>query len=566
MASPAPRGSEQLYCHACERQGPKHGDRLECSFCHSGAVEVVSSSWDPPQSTSRLIPTQMDNSQASPSLFGPHDDAGSDSSTFPTFHPPPDGDRLPQHPLHYHNPWDATDPDNPHFTHREWRPTPNTRITRTTFQSNSAGVPNLLTMMGGETLYGPANTGANPFPPTGVMFPTDFPRHHHHHHHHHHDVQQPWGMPRDPSTPGPGAPFHTPFGPTALGAQDAGATINGLPFDLNNLFQTLFAQPPQRQQGAQPGQRGGAPNFATMLSSIFNPAAFNGGQHGDAVYSEEAFDRLLTQFLEQNSGSNAPGPAPAAAIAALPKVKVEEKMMGNDGKAECSVCMENVEVGDEVTMLPCKHWFHGECVGAWLQEHNTCPHCRQGIASTPATPSAGPQPQQAMPGSYPFQRYRSAGPPSPMGVPGSSPSNPFSVPSSPGASSSSSSLHPSSPAGWPTRTSRTRSFGSSASFTSGRNGNGGFHFSIQAGAPSSSSRPPQTSPRNRRRDLSFSSSRSPSDEQRHHSRTHSNSGTLRNSRQSGRRGDANTNGSGSFGNNAGGGGITGWVRQRFGGS
>ena len=54
-------------------------------------------------------------------------------------------------------------------------------------------------------------------------------------------------------------------------------------------------------------------------------------------------------------------------------------MLGSDGKAECSVCMDNVELGDEVTLLPCSHWFHEACVGAWLKEHDTCPHCRQGI-------------------------------------------------------------------------------------------------------------------------------------------------------------------------------------------
>ena len=102
-------------------------------------------------------------------------------------------------------------------------------------------------------------------------------------------------------------------------------------------------------------------------------------QHGDAVYSQEALDRVITELMEQHRGSTAPGPASAAAIAALPKVPVNKSMLDDEGKAECSVCMDRVEVGDEVTMLPCKHWFHAECAGAWLNEHDTCPHCRQSI-------------------------------------------------------------------------------------------------------------------------------------------------------------------------------------------
>ncbi|KAH8754799.1 hypothetical protein F5883DRAFT_572427 [Diaporthe sp. PMI_573] len=35
--------------------------------------------------------------------------------------------------------------------------------------------------------------------------------------------------------------------------------------------------------------------------------------------------------------------------------------------------------GEEVTVLPCKHWFHGECVVSWLKMHNTCPICRASI-------------------------------------------------------------------------------------------------------------------------------------------------------------------------------------------
>lgn len=125
-----------------------------------------------------------------------------------------------------------------------------------------------------------------------------------------------------------------------------------------------------------------------------------GGASGDAVYSEEALDRIITQMMDQNHQGSAPGPASAAAIAALPKKPADKTMMGSDGKAECSVCMDAVEIGDEVTVLPCNHWFHGECVGAWLKEHDTCPHCRAGImpkeggANAPRSPGQAPRHNQ----------------------------------------------------------------------------------------------------------------------------------------------------------------------------
>ena len=182
----------------------------------------------------------------------------------------------------------------------------------------------------------------------------------------------------------------------------------------------------QSMQTGMMEQGHGTPNGMPNMNAFFS--MLRGGTHGDAVFSDEALDRIITQMMEQQNAHSAPGPASAAAIAALPKQKVEESMMGQDGKAECSVCMDAVQIGDEVTTLPCKHWFHEDCVGAWLKEHDTCPHCRQGImpkdapeasdtprssdqeprnnqnpfpfAGNPASPQQPDQPTPPMPGAF----------------------------------------------------------------------------------------------------------------------------------------------------------------------
>lgn len=127
-----------------------------------------------------------------------------------------------------------------------------------------------------------------------------------------------------------------------------------------------------------------------LFARILDPG---NAAHGDAVYTDEALDRVITQFMEQAQGSGAPGPASPEAIAKLPRKAADKSMMDSEGKAECSVCMDNVDIGDEVTVLPCSHWFHGECVGAWLKEHDTCPHCRQGIMPKDADGSQAPSPR-----------------------------------------------------------------------------------------------------------------------------------------------------------------------------
>lgn len=141
---------------------------------------------------------------------------------------------------------------------------------------------------------------------------------------------------------------------------------------------------PQGGDGSSRGGPGGeyvpAP-FLTLFQSL--GLIPGGGQMGDFVYSQEGLDRIVSQLMEQTATSNAPPPATQADIDALPRKKVSEDMLGPEHTAECSICMDEVYIGEEVTELPCKHWFHHPCVSAWLIEHDTCPHCRKGITKHP---------------------------------------------------------------------------------------------------------------------------------------------------------------------------------------
>jgi len=43
---------------------------------------------------------------------------------------------------------------------------------------------------------------------------------------------------------------------------------------------------------------------------------------------------------------------------------------------ECSICQEEMRVGETVFKLHCRHVYHDFCVAAWLRTKNTCPLCR----------------------------------------------------------------------------------------------------------------------------------------------------------------------------------------------
>ncbi|KAL9102339.1 MAG: hypothetical protein Q9187_009136 [Circinaria calcarea] len=377
MADRGGRPREVLHCHACENEWHKDENGLKCPQCESEAVEIVEQEHDPRHN-------HIENFFAPPSP--------------------------PLQSLHDHNPWgeEAPDPDEGNIDHVEWHgpgmhfsrisyrsplsstgpqaQNPNDYLGNILGQFMAAAQPNFrheIDRRGGSNRPNESRTGSgsNGYENTGLD--RQGPRF-------------PWMSPlqEGPGRQGNGRTFtarasarlQTP-GPNGPQTRE----IQGDDFHrvLNLLMTSLGGA--VVIEGPTPN---GAPNPFTFLTQLLNPT---NARHGDVVYTQEALDRVITQLMEQHNASSAPGPASPAAIAALPKTKIDESMLGSDGKAECSVCMDNVSVGDEVTMLPCKHWFHGDCVGAWLKEHDTCPHCRQSItpkdgdADTPRTPGQAPR-------------------------------------------------------------------------------------------------------------------------------------------------------------------------------
>ncbi|QCE12388.1 RING-H2 finger protein ATL70-like [Vigna unguiculata] len=54
-----------------------------------------------------------------------------------------------------------------------------------------------------------------------------------------------------------------------------------------------------------------------------------------------------------------------------------------DHDTTCAICIEDYEESEMLRMLPqCRHYFHRDCVDAWLKLNATCPVCRNSLMET----------------------------------------------------------------------------------------------------------------------------------------------------------------------------------------
>lgn len=93
---------------------------------------------------------------------------------------------------------------------------------------------------------------------------------------------------------------------------------------------------------------------------------FGGDQHLDY----ENLVRLDEQLLREKNR------AEKEQIDSLPV----QKATVADKEIRCCVCMCDVEVGEELRVLPCTHKYHKSCIDEWLTYNGCCPACKKRIA------------------------------------------------------------------------------------------------------------------------------------------------------------------------------------------
>ena len=154
---------------------------------------------------------------------------------------------------------------------------------------------------------------------------------------------------------------------TAAGTAQLVVTPSGLVMTEDTLRQLLMAQL-SPAPGAQPEQLHGA--IEAMVQGLRQ------ARDGDGL--DAALLQAISRSMAEAQSQQAP-PAAARVLATLPKRKWNAaKNAGSESQAadECAICLTAYQEGDEMSLLPCKHELHTECLTPWLKQTNSCPLCR----------------------------------------------------------------------------------------------------------------------------------------------------------------------------------------------
>ncbi|KAK3684330.1 hypothetical protein B0T22DRAFT_274688 [Podospora appendiculata] len=386
-----------MYCHGCHNEWQQSGDDIDCPACSSLSTEIVC---ECPQHQQHMLPAQpltlhqitpendprqFHNRQ--PTQLGAHDAGSGSTATTAASSPPhvpatapPDSASGPTPapapgPIPAASSGNTHGPSEPNTASNQHQDTANAANSETNGPARGS-VPQFFIFPPAVTFFTtvvtdpahpqPAPTTQQPITFFGMQF---FP------------LGQNIGTGPQPSSSPASAPNASQAGPDAAAG--------------TNQTQQTGQQPENQPRPAAFAHPHMAAGFmAALMSSLFNQA---GSVLGDAVYSQEALDRIITQLREAHSQAGGAPPASQSAIDKLQVKEVDEKMLGADVNARCVICVDDMAVGEKAAVLPCNHFFHSECVTPWLKQHNTCPVCRKPIEEEVKAAKGGETTQQETP-------------------------------------------------------------------------------------------------------------------------------------------------------------------------
>lgn len=115
-------------------------------------------------------------------------------------------------------------------------------------------------------------------------------------------------------------------------------------------------------------------------------------QEGAAALGETEWGKRFAELLRQRHGDYATSAPRCGASSSssssrggagnLDQYTILTKASESQSGQECSCCLEVLERGESIRVLPCFHYLHGQCAEKWLRQQPLCPVCRCDIATS----------------------------------------------------------------------------------------------------------------------------------------------------------------------------------------
>ena len=94
-------------------------------------------------------------------------------------------------------------------------------------------------------------------------------------------------------------------------------------------------------------------------------------------YQNEEIEYILNYLMNYNQPQNSSHSVSKSAVDGLNKTIIDQQKLNDFGiENVCPICKEEFSVSQDCITLPCKHYFHNDCIMPWFNEHNSCPICR----------------------------------------------------------------------------------------------------------------------------------------------------------------------------------------------
>lgn len=138
-----------------------------------------------------------------------------------------------------------------------------------------------------------------------------------------------------------------------------------------NAFLNRTRPLPQPPIGGESYQNVNEEDLCPVCNLIMPPLARDGSEEAREQHIRECIARLSLQ----TQGDSGDRPASSEASVGMIHFQATEKdCVSRDGTPqECTICMDEYQVGGQLTRLECLCKFHKACIVDWFQRKQECP-------------------------------------------------------------------------------------------------------------------------------------------------------------------------------------------------